>query len=332
MKRILLLLIVLTLGSCTTIFNKKTHVLSITTNTNNAKVKVNDSLYQLPAKVTVKHSKENLPIELISDSLTKKYTLKPSVNSKFLFGNLLFLDLFPVAYITDLTNQKRFSYQQKVFLDINDSIDIIKTNTTKKFESLKHHFTKEYPIKKGQINFTVGFSFINNYHFDLGEWTNINKTGFGGISLGLEYFYNRKNYFAANFRASSPFEPFDYFESYERITSVSYCLTHNHKIKRFSIGYGLNYTHNKWINHIEYSVGSLDYGSQYSFHEQTFEKTNKTLGATLNGYYQFTSYLYLGLNYNQSFYNVGPSNDSNFDHVISMDLVFKFSPNKRKLP
>ncbi|KUJ60290.1 hypothetical protein AR687_18480 [Flavobacteriaceae bacterium CRH] len=331
MKRTLLLLIILTLGSCTTIFNKKNHTLSITTNAANAKVKVNDSLYQLPAKVIVKHSKKNLPIELISDSLTKKYTLKPSVNYKFLFGNLLFLDFFPVAYITDLTNQKRFSYQQKVFLDINDSINIIKTNTTKKFEALKHHFTKEYPVKKGEINFTVAFSLLTNYHFELGEQPDINKTGFGGLSLGLEYFYNNKNYFAVNFNASSPFDPFEYFENYERINSVGFGITHNYKIKRFSIGYGLNYTRNYWVKHTEYYTDPEDSANQHYYFEETFKRTNKRLGATLNGYYQFTSYLYLGLNYNQSFLNLGSPNDSHFDHVISMDLVFKFSPNKRKL-
>lgn len=337
-KKITLLLLILSLGSCATIFNKKDHTLSISTNAQNASLKINDSIYNLPAKIRVKRSKKDLPIELISDSLTKKYMLKPCINSKFLFGNLLFLDFFAVGYITDFTNQKRFSYRENVFLDIHDSIGIIKTNTAKRFENLKHSFTKKYPAKKGQINFTVGVPFVNNFHLEPIEESSVNSTGFFGFSTGIEYFYTNKNYFAVNFRAVTDYEspiPYESFSEYGdpvttvSLRSMSFVLTHNHKIKRFSVGYGLNYTKNQWYQYTTAYYENIE-DNEIIKNSESIEKTNKALGITLNSYYQVCPIFYLGLNYNQSLLNLNNSSKSQFEHVISLDFVFKFSPNKNK--
>lgn len=327
MKKIALLLFMLSLGSCATIFNKKDHMLSIATNASNATLKINDSVYNLPAQIRVKRSKKDLPIELISDSLNKKYTLKPCINAKFLYGNLLFIDFFALGYITDFTNQKRFSYQDSIFLDIHDSISIIKTDRAKRFENFKHYLTKEYTTKKGQINFTTGIPYVNNFYAEPVGESAVNSTGFFGFSAGVEYFYTNKNYFSANFRAAFDYElpipvPFPDI-SFGELRSVSFNLTHNHKFKRFSVGYGVNYTKNHWSKDIENDENYEDY--------ETITKTNKALGATINSYYQISPVFYLGLNYNQSLLNLNDSSNSQFEHVISLDFVFKFSLNKNEL-
>lgn len=324
MKGILLILIAVLLGSCATIFNKKTQNISISTNSSKGAVKVNDSIYSLPAKITVKRSKEDLPIEFISDSLNKKYSLKPAVNAKFLYGNLLFLDFFPLGYITDFTNQKRFSYQDQIILNPTDTIVVIKTNRNKKFDTFKHHFIKKYPAKKGQINFMVAIPCINNFYLEPKSESSVHETGFGGISTGVEYFYSNKNYLAARFRAATPFMtplplPLESFGEYERMYSLIFDLTNNHKLNRFSVGYGLNYTKNTWIKHFE---------NYESISESSIKKTNKALGLTLNSYYQISSYLFVGLNYNQSLFSVNSSTKNLNEHVISFDFVFKISPNK----
>lgn len=328
-KNTLLILLIFSLSSCATIFNKKTQTLSVSTNSIDATAKINDSIYKLPAKVIVKRSRKELPIELVSDSLIKKYTLTPSVNGKFVFGNLLFFQLFPAAYITDFTNQKRFYYQDNVFLDTQDSVRIIKTDLSKAFSGFKHHFTKKYPTKKGQINFVLALPYVNTFHFEPSGENYVNKTGFLGFSSGIEYFYTDKRYFSANFRAVTNFDlpfpaPLDQFGEYERLNSFSFGFTHNHKIKRFSVGYGLNYSKNVWYKHYDkYFVEPGD--------KTGITKTNKTLGATLNGYYQISSFFHIGLNYNQSFINMGKSSESKPENVISLDFVFKFSPNKKRL-
>ncbi|RZJ53096.1 MAG: hypothetical protein EOO44_09595 [Flavobacterium sp.] len=328
-KNALLILLIISLSSCATVFNKKTQTLSVTTNITDASAKINDSIYKLPVKIIVKRSKKELPIELVSDSLTKKYTLKPSVNGKFVFGNLLFFQLFPVGYITDFTNQKRFYYQDKVFLDVQDSVGVIKTDLSTGFESFKHHFTKEYPTKKGQINFVVALPYVNTFHSEPTNETPVNQTGFFGFSAGIEYFYTNKRYFSANFRAVTDFKlpfpaPLDQDGEYERLNSISFGLTHNHKIKRFSVGYGLNYSRNGWYKHYdEYYVNDVD--------KESTKKINKTLGATLNSYYQISSFFFIGVNYNQSFLNLNKSSDSKFENVISLDFTFKLSPNKNRL-
>jgi hypothetical protein len=328
-KNTLLILLIFSLSSCATIFNKKTQTLSISTNSINATVKINDSIYKLPAKVIVKRSKKELPIELVSDSLTTKYTLLPSVDGKFVFGNLAFFELLPAAYITDFTNQKRFYYQGNVFLDTQDSVRIIKTNISKAFSGFKNHFTKEYPTKKGQFNFVLALPYVNTFHFKPSGENYINKTGFFGFSAGIEYFYTTKRYFSANFRAVSDFElpfpvPLEQFDEYERLNSFSFGITHNHKIRRFSVGYGLNYSRNVWHKH--YDEYFLEPGD-----ETGITKDNRTLGATLNSYYQMGSFFYIGLNYNQSFLNLEKSSQSKPENVISLDFVFKLSPNKKRL-
>jgi hypothetical protein len=328
-KNTLLILLIFSLSSCATIFNKKTQTISVSTSSLHATAKINDSIYKLPAKVIVKRSKKELPIELVSDSLIKKYTLSPSVNKKFAFGNLLFFQLSPVAYITDLTNQKRFYYKNNVFLDVQDSVGIIKTNMSRAFSGFKHHFTKEYPTKKGQINFVLALPYVNTFHFEPSNENYSNKTGFLGFSAGIEYFYTNKRYFSVNFRAATSFDlpfpaPLDQYGEYERLNSLSFGFTHNHKIKRFSVGYGLNYSRNVWYKH--YEEFFVEPGDKTGI-----TKANKTLGVTLNGYYQISSFFYVGLNYNQSFINIEKSSESKPENVISLDFVFKLSPNKKKL-
>lgn len=328
MKKILLIIITVSLGSCATIFNKKTQNISISTNSPRGAVKINDSIYPLPAKITVKRSKENQPIEFIADSISKKYNLKPAINAKFLYGNLLFLDFFPIGYITDFTNQKRFSYQDKIVLNLSDTIVTIKTDRNKRFDNFKHHFTKKYPTEKGQINFVVAIPWINNFHLEPKGEGSVNETGFGGISTGVEYFYSNKNYLATRFRATTPFItpvplPVESFGEYERMYSLSFDLTNNHKLNRFSLGYGLNYEQNTWIKDYEDEENE-------SIPEPIIRKTNKSLGLTLNGYYQISAFLFMGLNYNQSLLSVSSSAKNLNEHIISLDFVFKISPNKHQ--
>ena len=340
-QKITLLLLILSLGSCATIFNKKNHTLSIASNATDARLKINDSIYKLPAMVIVKRSKNDLPIELISDSLTKKYTLKPSVNAKFLYGNLLFLEFCPIGYITDFTNQKRFSYQDSIYLDIHDSISVVKTDRAKRFEYLKHYFTKEYPTKKGQINIVAAIPYVNNFYMEPTGESSVISTGFFGFSAGAEYFYTNKNYFEANFRTVIDYEypipmPYESVGEYGNpissvsLRSVSLHLTHNHKLNRFSVGYGLNYTKNRWYQYTAYDENTIQ--DENENNGESIAKTNKALGITMNGYYQVSPFFYIGLNFNQSLLNLKDYSDSQFEHVLSLDLVFKFSTNKNKLP
>lgn len=205
---------------------------------------------------------------------------------------------------------------------------IIKTDRAKRFENLKHYFTKEYPAKKGQTNFIVGIPYVNNFHLEPVGESSVNSTGFFGFSTGIEYFYTNKNYFAVNFRAVTDYElpillP---YMTYNELISVSFNLLHNHKIQRFSVGYGINYTKNRWSKDIEYD----EYGEIVE-NSESIAKNNKALGITLNSYYQVSPIFYLGLNYNQSLLNLNDSYNSQFEHVISLDFVFKFSLNKNKL-
>lgn len=331
MKNILFFIAFLVV-SCSTISTNKNILVSIKSNAPEAVVKINDSTYQLPAKIWLNRSNKDIPLELKSGAITKNYQLQPSVNYKFVFGNLLFFHLAPVAYVVDCTNSKRFAYQSNAFLDINDSIGIIKTPMAKNFTKFKNHFTKEYPVQKGQTNLVASLPAYNTLNFRPKGEDPKNYVGIGGIAIGVEHFYSPKKYLAASIKATlfNDLDPIGFLgESfgsydYEEFYSLSFNLTHNHKINRFYLGYGLNWTNNIWIRK---TYTEEDFGDGIYTYSK---KVNNLLGLSLNGSYQISKYLFLGCSYNQSFLDLNHISTPLYENVFSVDLSFKLPLNKKR--
>lgn len=295
--------------------------MEINTNYPNAKVLVCDSLYNFPVDLKVKRSKNDLKIKLLSDNLTRDYLLKSSPNPAFAYGNLLFLKFLPIAYLIDFTSQKRFYYGNSVYLDINDSVGIIRPPVSKFYHD---YFLKSYPTNKGQINLLFSLPWINNFYLKpRNESTKLN-TGFYGISGGIEYFYKNDRYIGLTTNAVmdnlAPFPaPIDYSGAYETMSSVYLSLTDNFKFKRFIFGYGLNYSINNW---------ELKYGG-YHFDpsQQTripVRKSSQSIGFTVNEYYQLGRHFFIGLIYRPSLIEIYPMTELKYEHLISLDLAWKF--------
>src|SRR5258706_9035698 len=107
------------LTSCATTLTRKTYNIKVSSDTNGDKIEINKMVYSLPTEIKVKRAKTDLQIKLISDTTITEFKVRSSPNPAFTYGNLLWMQVCPAAYLIDLTNQKRFYYGKSIFLDKN---------------------------------------------------------------------------------------------------------------------------------------------------------------------------------------------------------------------
>ncbi len=325
-KSIFLVVMVFCFTSCATVFSKRTYDLEITSH-ENTKAKVYDSIYNLPAKVNVTRSKNDLTVVLISDTVTTNYSLQPSINPKYLYGNLSFVHLAPVGYLVDLTTQKRFYYGKSVFLNVNDTITQIRTPIAASYSNIKNnisnYFTDKHQTNKGQINLTVSIPWVNNFNFKpIGE-NRKNDTKFFSLTAGIDYYHTENKFLNIHVSTLIGNEVpvpvgVDSEGETESFISNSIGLTENHTFNRFTVGYGVQISKNKWIfSNKDYDENVLDSKKPYSTY-------NLGIGLTANAYFRPVKNLYIGLVYNPNLYNLKPSSKFQYEHVLSLDFVWKF--------
>jgi len=322
-RLLLPLLMLLSLTSCATLFNRKEYKLKIYAYENNVKAKVNDSIYTLPAYVKVKRSKEDLAVQFITDTLTHDIIVKSSVNPEFIYGNLAFLQLAPAGYVSDCFTDKRFYYGRKLLFKSWDTTTVF---TPPIFNGVKKYFAQKYPVQKGQVNFTISIPYVNGFYMrPQGEGLKMN-TGFFGLSAGLEYYYKDNTFAKINIASAIDFDffipvPVEGDGPYQSTRNFSISFTNNHKLSRFVLGYGLSYAKNKW----EYNSDNAGYPDFFrtSSIPHSRKKTSHSFGLAFNAYHQFTDEFFMGVVYNPTFYDVSPAGQFNYQHIISFDLMWK---------
>ena len=319
-------LIVFAFSSCATIMNRKTYTLKVSTNNSEAHIVYDETEYSSPAKIKVTRSEDDLHIALLVDSMKKDFIVKSRLNKQFWFGNPLVLYMFfaPVGWGVDLTNPRRFTYGNDLFLDYYDTNSIIRPKITPK---LNHFLTRQYPARQGQINVVFSYPQVNSCYFKpqnepLKAWE-----GYLGIGMGVEYFYTNTKYFQIKADATINFPiwvpmPVSIHEEgdIEDLNSWYVSITDNWKIRRFTFGYGVNYAENTWkfFPGTEYD----EFGNLIPKRDYT-RKTNETLGLTFNSYYQLLNWLHLGVVYRPSIYQLSPQRGLTYEHIISLDILFK---------
>lgn len=324
-KYLLSLVLLLVLSSCATVFTKKTYEMEVSSQTYSM-VKVNDSSFFLPAKIQVKRSKQDLAMVFSNDSISRNYVLQSSLSPKFLYGNLAIMPP-GVGYLVDLSNEKRFYYGKAVSVNTNDTLSEITLEDKKQYKvpkkNVSGNFRNDFETNKGQINLIVSIPYVNSFHFNPTNETSKNNTGFLGFGTGVEYFYKKNNFIGLSasgvidFLAPVP-APISYDGEHEFFSSLAIGLTHNHKINRFTFGYGLNYAKNTW------KLSNNDYDPLIETSRKPVTKSNNSLGLIANGYFQVGKRFFVGVNYKPSLVNLNVSPKLNYEHVISLDFVWKF--------
>jgi hypothetical protein len=163
---------------------------------------------------------------------------------------------------------------------------------------------------------------VNNFYLQPHQETSKANTGFWGISAGLEYYYKEKKYLSLTGSAVMdffiPFPAAVYFSGeVENMYSVNTSLTDNFKFRRFTVGYGLNYSRNTW---------ELVYHDRFDPPPPTREPVSKSssiIGFTFDGYHQIGKRFYVGLIYRPTLLNIYPDVDFKYEHLISLDFKLK---------
>lgn len=322
--RILFTLIVGTvLASCATTLTRRAYNLKVSSNTIGDKIEINKEVYSLPTEIKVRRSKTDLQIKLISGTVVTEYKVRSSPNRAFVYGNLLWMQAFPAAYLIDLTNQKRFYYGKSVVLRKDDSLKIVTPKFLNDFET---YFSQKFPKSKGQFDLTLSIPYFNSFLFKPENEPQKAITGFFGLSIGLDYYYKDKRYFNLTAGAVTDIEtPFpvaiDYLGVYETLSSTYVSLTHNHKVNRFHFGYGINYSKNTW------NLRNEPYDSLSST-VKPVTKFNNSFGFTLSGYHQVTEHFLFGLIYRPTVFRITPKTDLRYEYLVVFDLAWKIRINK----
>lgn len=324
MKNSYLLIVILFMTSCATLINKQEYPLEIRTNINNSKVQLNDTTYDLPATIKIRRSKSDLVMTLLSDTLRQKFIVKSSPNGAFLYGNLIWAEFCPIAYLIDYSNSKRFYYGKSVYLNVNNVDSIIIPKISK---AIIDYRSKIYPTKAGQINLVLSIPYANSFYLQPPLELTKTNTGFWGCSVGIEYYYKDNKYlnFSAN-RATDFFLPvigaIDIEGEYDMMSTSYVSLTNNYKFKRFTIGYGINYSTNTWDHRF---YGSYD---DIPPLREPIRRVSKSFGITLNGYHQVSKHFFVGAIYRPTFLRIKPELAFKYEHLISLDFAYKFKIKK----
>lgn len=306
MKRtITILTISLLLVSCATFTNQEWTKSTINTTEPTRIVFRNDTIKTLRNKAKLTLERKNAPIEVvaITDSLKKKVTIN-AINSFGYWANIPCN--LGIGMLIDRNNPKRYTYPQRIYLNSIDTIN--------------RYFSYEQGNNKGQLLLHLSLPYINSFQLTPVNENTKNNTGFYGISLGLDYFYTRNQY--VNISASGVMDFFapagavDIWGEYELMSSAYLSLSNNHKIKRFSLGYGLSYVENTW--------DFRNYGGDETVPtREPVKKTNNALGLVFSSYFQATPHFYIGVIYRPTFLRLNIDPTFKYEHLISIDFAWK---------
>lgn len=310
-------LLLLTLTSCSTLLNKKTYNLTVTSTARGAKAEIFQKTYSLPATLEITRNKTPLNVKLINDTSEVDFNVR-SRWDKNMYWNLLTPGL--LGAVVDFTNKKRFTYGTSIALDKDDPQFSI---------TRQDYFKRTFATQKGDINFNIAIPEINSFYLQpKGESTKSN-TGFLGISAGFEYYYSDKKFVNARFDAVTDFAmpfpvPIDYVGLYEQMYSSYISISNNVVVQRFTFGYGLSFGSSGWY----LSRGSI--ADSLSSQGETKSRRSWSGGLVMNAYHQFSKRFFAGIIYRPALLRTSPKVEFKYEHLITLDLMWKINVRRRK--
>lgn len=298
--------------SCASISNEpKTKTTIITTKASKI-IYNNDTIETKNNKVQLNIVRSNKPVNVLvlNDSFTRKLLLKP-VNSPAYYANVLYN--LGIGLWVERDNPKRYTYPSLVYINPNDS-----SSKTTKYPSYN---------KKGEMYLHLSLPHINAFYLVPDDVKTKTNTGFLGFCIGLDYYHSKKQFL--NLSGSAvldffvPFPAPVHFEGVREFSSSQYLsLTNNHKVNRFSLGYGLAFAQDNW-RRTDFGNFDAAYVSQ-----PTLSKSNNALGLIFSGYVQTGQRFNLGIIYRPTFYRFNSPNSWQYEHLISIDFAWKFKLKK----
>jgi len=175
---------------------------------------------------------------------------------------------------------------------------------------------------KGDIYLDLSIPYANYFHV-LPENEEVkNRFGFLGIGAGLDYYHSENQFLNVRGDALIDF-PFPVPVSLnvggesEHMTSITASLSNNHRIRRFTIGYGLSYARNTWQHRI-YEDEPI-----HPPVKESISKTHDTLGLIFPVYFRVNNIFNIGVVYHPTFFRPNMTDKFSYEHLMSIDFAFK---------
>ena len=305
-KTSILLIFPFLLSSCASLINQKWTRSTIYTTQPTKIVFMNDTIKTKKNKAILTFERKNTPVEVmaITDRLNKKVTIS-AINSCAYLANIVYN--YGIGMLFENDNPKRYAYPSRVYINSSDTIN--------------KYVSYEPGNNKGRLSLAISLPYVNSFRLSPENEGVKSNTGFWGISLGLNYFHSNNQYInlsvsgVTDFFVPVPAEV-DIRGEYELMTSTYWSLSNNHRIKRFSLGYGLSYVENSW----DFSDYGLD---EIVPTRDPVKKTNKAFGLIFSSYFEVTPYFNIGVIYRPTFYRPDIAPRFKYEHLISLDFAWK---------
>lgn len=309
-QTLFILTVLILLSSCATIINQPHTNVKVRTTESSKIIYRQDTIKTANNEVNlwVERKKETLSFVAMTDSITKTIEVKSKLSTAFWWGNL-FSGAGVIGYAVDLTNPKRFTYPTRIYINSAETIG-------------RYYRYNPAGNNKGELHLHLSLPHINSFCLNSKNEGYKVSTGFWGLSIGLDY-YHSKNQFI-NIGVSGVMDFFlpipaavDLSGEHEAANSVYVSLSNNHKMGRFSIGYGLSYGRNTW------SFNYIDRFDPPSPTRDPVTKSHNTFGLIFPTYFQLGEHFNIGLVYRPTFYRPNLPNKFSYEHLISIDFAWK---------
>jgi hypothetical protein len=200
--------------------------------------------------------------------------------------------------LIDKDNPKRYAYSVRNYLKLQD--------TTIK----RSRFT---PIEKGTINLSLSPSFTTIFSIQAKD-KKYNSAGVFGLEAGVEYFYRNNNYLSINLGAATDRFGEHFGPGYvETATTLFTSVRNNNIVGSFDLGYGINASRQKWTKQTIGDTIKID---------ESIKSIG--LGLSFSAQYRVGSYFRLGILYQPNLLNTSFKPSLNYQHYISLNLIWKF--------
>ena len=304
---IALVFTVMLITSCATIFNLPHKNVTIYTTEPSTIIYKQDTVNTIDNKVHLRVERKNEPLSIIAatDSLSKSIEIK-QINSAMYWANLY--PFYGIGMLVDKNNPKRYSYPEKIYINSANAV------------SGYSRFGEANNKRELYLHLSLPQSF-NIFLMSPEDESVKTSTGFTGITVGFDYYHSKSQFIhlrgSAISGGSKP-DPRFVTDKYKNLLSSKYIsLSNNHKIRQFSIGYGLSYTKNCWIF---YKRG---FQIPPFIKKQIHKESYNAFGFIIPTYYQPGNYFNIGVVYRPTFYRPNMTDKFAYEHIISVDFAWK---------
>lgn len=345
-------------SSCATLLNKKSKTFTIQLD-KEATIVVNhtDTLAKAREfRYKTLRGRDTLKISVL-DSNSKvyfNYDIYPEF-SQTMGGN--FFTSYGLFSLIDMRSDKAYSYPDYVFLKTKDTnylkrkYSIIYTNNWfPTLEKVNQHYQTFQKTYKNDLFWKFGISTFST--FTSNDLLNQQDIYFSTLDLsaGLDYYYsdnrflsvnlfqsnllltNKDNYTFSFPMTSSSFvksiKPMIYSSQLAYSQATMFQLQHKHQIKKFSLGYGANFTYYQHYRAIEYLLYPLDLSK---LGRNLYKDERISVGPIFSFNYLMSKHWNIGFVFSPTVLSLNSSISTKNENFLSLyfDYRFKMHPPKK---